>query len=88
MFVELDYEIGQTKFYLMPIKIQQSFRIITIAVQQPVILDGFGSVVGSRVVFQQVKLTNAKCQKFNTQISSLFPSKIKSISNLFFHTWS
>lgn len=54
MFDELDYEIGQTKWYSMPIKIQQISRMITCAVQKPVILDGFGSIVGSRVMFHQV----------------------------------
>lgn len=65
MFVVLDYEIGQTKWYLMPIKLQQTFRIITVVLQQPVILDGFGSIVGSRVVFQQVIIKNSKCSIYS-----------------------
>lgn len=55
-FIELDYEIGQTQWYSMSLKVQQIFKTVTIVVQQPVILDGFGSIVGSRTVFQQVRM--------------------------------
>lgn len=51
---EIDDEIYQLDWYLLPIKIQQIFPTIMINTQQPVYLKCFGSATCSRETFKKV----------------------------------
>lgn len=58
MFNELDYDVGQIKWYLLSIKMQHVFGTMVISVQKAVALGGFGSIVGSRDIFQRASELN------------------------------
>lgn len=55
MFVEIDREICQIRWFRFPIGVQRYFVTIMSFSQNTVKFDGFGNITGSREVFKQVK---------------------------------
>lgn len=60
MFGKFGYEVGQIKWYLLPKPTQQLLVTIINFCQNPVALDGFGSIKGSREVSKHVSSFQTK----------------------------
>lgn len=56
-FVELDNEVCQLEWYLLPISVQRFIPFIMNTTQQPIILRGFQSCSCARESFKNVCLT-------------------------------
>lgn len=54
IFMEIYFEMEQIKWYLFTIKKRRIYMAIISFSQKPIILDGFGSIQGSRVAFKNV----------------------------------
>lgn len=55
-FEEINDEIDRFEWYLFPSEIQRMLPTIMISAQQPVVLECFGSIAGSRETFKRVSL--------------------------------
>lgn len=53
-FQAIEYEIGQLRWYLLPVDVQRILPVFIIGVQQPVGLDVFGSISCGRTEFKTV----------------------------------
>lgn len=52
---DIDREISQLRWFRFPIKVQRHFVTIMSFGQKTVVLNGFGSISGSREVFKRVR---------------------------------
>lgn len=53
-FGEIDYEIGQLNYHLLPMEIQRIIPIILMNVQKAVVLECFGNIYCDRMAFKKV----------------------------------
>lgn len=67
-FETFDNEVGQCRWYLFPLELQQMLVIATMNTQQPVMIQGFGNIPCTRESFKMVKksefVTNLSFQFF------------------------
>lgn len=61
VFGEIEYEVGQIKWYLLSKSTKQLHVTIMTFCRKPIELDGFGSIKGSREVSKQVSSFQIKC---------------------------
>lgn len=57
-FIEITHEIEQLNWYLFPIEAQKILPIIVIIVQEPVMIQCFGSISCARETFKNVSQPN------------------------------
>lgn len=55
-FDEIEYNLNQVDWYLLPIEIKRILPMMIANAQQPVSLECFGSIICSREVFKKVSM--------------------------------
>lgn len=62
IWVEIDDDINSIEWYLLSTDTRKSIITIMSFTQRPVILDGLGSISGSRELFKKVSLSKRRLQ--------------------------